>query len=779
MLASVAVAAGLTACDRSSDPLAACRAAQGRAFDAAGGHDRVIQVCGAAHAATGDADALAAVAMAHLAKHEIDGVLAIAAAAPDRPSSARIWRSAAEAEMQRGNRAAARAWFERTLKAQRGRDPIRAFNTALGLSDLAVLDDDLEMALDYAHQGMEEAIASGDPPARMSASLALANLFLLAIGDRRAAASTLATVADLADDRTSFGHEYALMLGELADRAGQEATAAAAYESCLDGIDTANEPLVAVQCNLGLARQHVTARAPTADGLTRAARHLEAAVALEPAVLQLRGPDPDRAGERGLLAVELARARGRRADATAMLTELSRQPLGTSLRVRVETRLGELLAETGRADEAEVALQDAAAAVEKLRDGAHYREIRAALATELREPYEALFDLRARRGNVVGALAAMERALTRDFIDQLVAEPGAGPERSVDVAVADAIRRTALRRQLDVEAAAAPRPASDASTATVIAFFSARGALWRATLQPDRLSTLALVGDLDALAPIIAATREDPASPAAKELADRLLDTAAWPAANAPVVIVPDRVLDGVRLGALRVDGRFLVERHPLIVAPTLRIATSAAASATTATGAVVIGDPTGDLPGARREAREVASALGVPALVGREATRARLAEARRAAVLHIAAHGDRAAGRSTLRLADGDLTVGDLLTLHLAPDLVVVASCVSAAQDRDAMWTSIGAGLLASGAHGVLGVDGKLPDAAGHDLVADFYRHGGVDRPATALALAQRDAIDRGIAPEVWSMMVYLGSPHRADVAVATALSNVTGGHR
>ena len=113
---------------------------------------------------------------------------------------------------------------------------------------------------------------------------------------------------------------------------------------------------------------------------------------------------------------------------------------------------------------------------------------------------------------------------------------------------------------------------------------------------------------------------------------------------------------------------------------------------------------------------------------------------------------------------------MADLLGIGLAPDLAVVASCVSAVQQRDAMWTSIAAGLLASGAGGVLGVSGRLPDAAGRELVTDFYRHGGAETPARALALTQRDAIRRGVAVEIWSMLVYLGSAEAPPRAAATA---------
>lgn len=765
-LASVAVAVGLTACDRPHDPVAACRQADAQL--SVGTAAAVIRVCQAAHDRTGDSDALVAVASAHLVLGHLDDVLAIARAAPDTPTSARLWHLAGDVAARRGDRPAARRWFERALDAQRDREPRRAANTAIALADLDLLDDQIEAALLHSNGAVQQAAASGRPTARMRASLALADLFL-AVGDHRAAAATLDGVADLAGDATPFGRDYLFAVGDVEQRAGHPATAAAAYQRCLDAVEESPDPLVTVRCSLGLARVLI-ARA-SADDLARADRLLASAAALEPAVQASQNPDGDREGERALLAAELALARGHRDEAIASLIELSARPLGTGLRVRVATRLGVAQADAGRSDEAEVALQAAAAAVEQLRDGAHYEQTRRALPGELREPYEALFVLRAQRGNTPGAVVALERALTRDFIDRLSAAPAAGG-RTIDQAVSDAIAATALRRTLDRRADDSPMVAAAASGSTVLAFFSARRRLWRIELAPgpDRPIEIADVGSLEELAGTIADAVGDPDGVAAGALAGRLLPSSALPAAEQALVIVPDPTLDGVRFAALPMGGGALIARHPLILAPTLRIATTPLATTSPAGAPVVLGDPTLDLAEARTEAAEVGALLGVRPLVGAAASRAALTAARRASVLHIASHGDRRSGESRLALADGDLTVADLLGIGLAPDLAVVASCVSAVQQRDAMWTSIAAGLLASGAGGVLGVSGRLPDAAGRELVTDFYRHGGAETPARALALTQRDAIRRGVAVEIWSMLVYLGSAEAPPRAAATA---------
>ena len=780
MIAMGVIAGG--GCDRATDPMAPCSNARDWMYvvPAEVGATWTLRACRRVHDRTGNPEALVVVALAHLKVGHTDEVLAIAQAAPDQPSSARLWNLAGDVEKKAGDHAAARWWFERALAMQRIDDPRRGFNTAAAIADLAEEDDRFEDALDYYRIAVELADRSREPGARMRSTLALVDV-LLGIGDHRAAARALRNVDELVGDATPFRREYLLTLGDVEYRAGHPAAAMAAYQRCLDGGGPEADPLFAAGCNLRLAQ--LTIAGGRADELARVDDMLARAAALSGAAERSYGPDPDLAGERIRLEAELALGRRQPERAIALLSGLTTDALGTALRARVATRLGEILADRDRTDEAEFALQAAASAVEVLRDGAHYRETRRALASELREPYEALFALRARRGDLGGALAAMERALARDFIDQLAAEPLTATGRPIDASIADTIRRAALRRTLEHQGSDAPLTFVPPPSATILAFFSARGTLWRVTIvraprpglsHVEGPITIEPIGAVADLRHDLEAVRGAPGGPAAAALAARLLPATALTEA---LVIVPDRLLDGVRFAALPVDGHPLVERHTIALAPTLRIAVTPLATATPATAPVVLGDPTGDLPGARQEAEAVAASLGVTAQLGPVATRAALTSARRASVLHIASHGDRAQVTSSLRLADGELSLAELLTVGLAPDLAVVASCVSAAQDQDAMWTSIAAGLLASGARGVLGVHGRLPDQRGGALIASFYRHGGATAPARALALTQRDAIAAGVDVGVWSMLVYLGSAEDGGRAAPPRFSHRAGG--
>jgi CHAT domain-containing protein/Flp pilus assembly protein TadD len=100
----------------------------------------------------------------------------------------------------------------------------------------------------------------------------------------------------------------------------------------------------------------------------------------------------------------------------------------------------------------------------------------------------------------------------------------------------------------------------------------------------------------------------------------------------------------------------------------------------------VVLGDPGGDLQGAETEARDVAAKLGVAPCLGAQATRAALLGAAAPAVLHVAAHGtydETDPLLSGLRLADGVVTVEDLLTSGSAPGLFVLSGCVTGLSER------------------------------------------------------------------------------------------------
>ena len=100
----------------------------------------------------------------------------------------------------------------------------------------------------------------------------------------------------------------------------------------------------------------------------------------------------------------------------------------------------------------------------------------------------------------------------------------------------------------------------------------------------------------------------------------------------------------------------------------------------------VVLGNPTGDLAGAETEARCVAAKLNVTAQLRTKATRHALLGAAAPAVLHVACHGaynPEDPLLSGLALADGAVTVEDMLSAGPAPGLLVLSGCVTGKSER------------------------------------------------------------------------------------------------
>ena len=102
---------------------------------------------------------------------------------------------------------------------------------------------------------------------------------------------------------------------------------------------------------------------------------------------------------------------------------------------------------------------------------------------------------------------------------------------------------------------------------------------------------------------------------------------------------------------------------------------------------AVVLGDPTGDLPGAANEATAVAELLGVVPILGTAATRATLLNLPPGtAVVHVASHGafdDRDPLISGVEMSDRRVTVDDLMENADPVGLLVLSGCVTGVASR------------------------------------------------------------------------------------------------
>ena len=193
---------------------------------------------------------------------------------------------------------------------------------------------------------------------------------------------------------------------------------------------------------------------------------------------------------------------------------------------------------------------------------------------------------------------------------------------------------------------------------------------------------------------------------------------------------------------------------RPVSVAPSAAVWLEASRRAARSGAVLLASGP--QLPGARREVDAI-SRLHPAALTltGAAATSAAVTEALgRSCLAHIAAHGDFRAENplfSSLRLADGPLTVYDLETLDHVPDIVVLAACDSAQSLRCAGDELLGltATFLSMGSAVLVGTVMPIPDAQAERLML-LLHHGllaGLS-VAAALAAAQQALAGEGGLP-------------------------------
>jgi CHAT domain-containing protein len=158
---------------------------------------------------------------------------------------------------------------------------------------------------------------------------------------------------------------------------------------------------------------------------------------------------------------------------------------------------------------------------------------------------------------------------------------------------------------------------------------------------------------------------------------------------------------------------------------------------------AVIVGDPNGDLPGSRREAESIP--IDAVRLMGSAATRrAILAQIEEASLFHFAGHAqvvDASPWHASLEVADGSITLEDLLVVQPKVGLVVLSACSSGTgATRGEM--GLPHAFLMSGARAVLATKRSLSDAAAGQFLRRFYEKRGLERPLPAF----REAIEASV---------------------------------
>lgn len=205
-------------------------------------------------------------------------------------------------------------------------------------------------------------------------------------------------------------------------------------------------------------------------------------------------------------------------------------------------------------------------------------------------------------------------------------------------------------------------------------------------------------------------------------------------AALQALVVVPHGPLHPIPFEALPWAGALLVDRTAVVSAANLTAVQSALTAPPRPQRTVLaVGDPRKNLPGARREAEEVASRFEGPALLGSAAQETAVRRAMRGAdLLHFAVHGVRPdpTAAAYLELApdsgqDGRLYADELANERIKAALVVLSVCDSARgrpNRGDEIVGVIDRAFLRAGARSVVASRWPVHDAASVLFMRHFY---------------------------------------------------------
>jgi tetratricopeptide (TPR) repeat protein len=742
------VTAGLLACQDAA--LRSCRELAEQEDHAA-----AAERCAAVFERTGDARAGLLAARAELAAGRQDAALAWAERLVDSDAEAAAWRLAAGVHRRRGEGASAQRAYRRELELRRAAGDAAAEAECLyGLFFLAWRASEHRRALELAGESLAAAERAHDREAEGKAYEALYTV-LYEVGDLANAERALKAAHELrppADEGARA--RFLLNRGLLQLDRRRPRLARHDFERALELAPAVDVPRFdrSLRANLVQASLEL-------DDLAAAERHLAA----------LAEHDDGQGVTRLYFAARVAQARGRHEQAAALYADALAVASGPDWRWLLELHRGQAEEAAGAVAAARHSYQNAAGALEAMRADLALDELKSALLDARREPFEALFRLAVGGGRPEEVLGAVERAKSRAFLDAFITATAPPPATRSPATWSAAGQRletlAALLPAVSASPVVAPRPAGELLAAVgrrrVLAYFRAGDELWliavgEGRVRPHRLAPSA--AEIGRRVDRLLARLDERA--AAAELGEVLLPAGVLPAAGEPLHVVTDGDLGRLPFAALVRRGRFLVEDHAVVYLPSV----SALAVLGERRGGepgepVVLGDPRGDLPGAAREAAAVAAALGTVALTGGDATLEALRQAARARVLHLATHTGLGPRGPWLALADGDAGTAEVLAGPLAPRLVVLAGCASAARRGEGLWGSLGAAFLAAGSQAVLASLSSIDDDAARRFVERFYREGGAGDPAGALARAQRALIAGGAPPADWAPFVLLGA--------------------
>lgn len=501
----------------------------------------------------------------------------------------------------------------------------------------------------------------------------------------------------------------------------------------LDAAATAHDRAVVGGPSRQVAELPFAIRLDRADALSQLGR-LDAADREIAAAKQELGERPDAAQRSRIRLVEgyVAARRNDPATAEALFAQADDGSLDGDYRWRIALELARSYSAAGHPDLTERAYRRAIAIIEQVRSSAGGVELRPWVLARRTPPYVELLALLVAQHRDVDALIIAESLHARAWLDVVL---GRAARRDATTELALAAAR--IRQRLG-EASAPPLDGASLM-ATIgdreaLVFLTIGAVTWRAHVVQGAVAFARLPVDALDLAHQFSA---DPGDLGAGARASAVLLPADLSGRSDTLYVVATGPLADVPFAALRWKARYLIDQRPVARLPGLAALRSAPASWDQR--AIFVGDSRGDLPEAAREVRELAAAMGASASVGPAASRAALTSARGARILHIATHGITTPSGRAIVLADGNVTAADVLDAGLAPRLVVLSGCATAASNDAESWDGFPSAFLAAGSRYVVATLHSVDDAAAARVTAAYYAAPETMNPIERLAAAQR----------------------------------------
>jgi tetratricopeptide (TPR) repeat protein len=467
-----------------------------------------------------------------------------------------------------------------------------------------------------------------------------------------------------------------------------------------------------------------------------------------------------------------ARAEGRLEESRTLLEKVRGMSPPPNERWELAYEWGLTLRAQGHLKEARQAFQDSISEVELQRKQLVDPSFQAALSSSRERPYDALVDLFAEAREAEGALSTLQ-----GFLASRLDEDVSTAARSTVLEASDALKQSAARRELaEVSRKLPERPLNErARDVRFVAFVTTETHSWALLRYGGRTVVLPVEASPKELCALMQRFGDDFDDEAAARLGSLLFPPSTLAQLGQRFAVILPACARSFPVAAVRIGEGRLIDQAVVSVAPDVSTITRPGSEDPRETGhtGLALGDPLGDLPAAREEAESTGRLTGAGVRLGHFASGATL-EQSGTRVLHFATHTVVDVAGPALVLADGNLSVADILRRRLHADLVVLASCHSGSRLAATAADTLSTAFLRAGSGAVLATLRSVEDPFASAVVRAFYEQGGLDDPAGALARVQRQLLRTEPASR-WSAFFVAGSPepgprvaapHRAQAA-------------